>query len=243
MPRFPVVSLVVPVIDDFDALERLLAGLPPDPRLEIVVADGGRDSRLDRVAAARRDVQVVRSGLGRGRQMNAGAAASTAPWLAFVHADCILPEAWLDHVESCPPDIVGGWFGFALDDPAWQARVIERGVRWRVRLLRLPYGDQGLFARREVFRRMGGYRELPLMEDVEFVRRLRREGRCREIPLSLVTSSRRWRRDGWFRRSTQNLFLVALYFIGVAPSVLARWYHGHHAARSGKGPPSYDAWR
>ena len=205
-----------------------MAGLPPDPRLEIVVADGAGDSRLDRLAAVRGDVHVVRSRPGRGAQMNAGAGASTAPWLVFVHADSRMPPGWLDHFESCPSDLVGGWFAFALDDDAWQARVIERGVHWRVRLLRLPYGDQGLFARRDVFTRMSGYRDLPLMEDVEFVRRLRREGRCLEIPLRLATSSRRWRVDGWFRRSTQNLALVALYFAGVSPATLARWYYGHH---------------
>jgi rSAM/selenodomain-associated transferase 2 len=209
-----------------DALGRLLAGLTPDPRLEIVVADGAADSRLDRVAAARHDVRVVRSRPGRAAQMNAGAAVSTAPWLVFVHADSRMPAGWLDHLESCPPDLAGGWFLFALDDAAWQARVVERGVRWRVRLLRLPYGDQGLFARRDVFARMGGYRDLPLMEDVDFLGRLRREGRCLEIPLPLVTSARRWRRDGWLRRSTQNLALVTLYFAGVSPATLARWYYG-----------------
>lgn len=228
MSSCPLVSLVVPVINDLDALGRLLAGLAPDPRLEIVVADGVGDAGLDRLAALRGDVQVVRSRPGRAAQMNAGAAASTAPWLVFVHADSRMPPAWLDHFESCPSDVAGGWFMFALDDDAWQARAIERGVRWRVRLLRLPYGDQGLFARRDVFTRMSGYRDLPLMEDVDFVQRLRREGRCLEIPLRLATSSRRWRVNGWFRRSTQNLALVALYFAGVSPATLARWYYGHH---------------
>lgn len=222
----PLVSLVVPVVDDLDALERLLAGLRPDPRLDILVADGAGDPRLDRIAGARPDVRVVRSARGRAVQMNAAAQVSTAPWLLFVHADSRMPPGWLDHFNSWPPAVAGGWFVFALDDDAWQARVIERGVSWRVRLLQLPYGDQGLFARRDVFRRMGGYRDLPLMEDVDFIRRLRREGRCLEIPLPLATSSRRWRRDGWFRRTAQNTVLIALYFIGVAPSTLARWYYG-----------------
>ena len=122
--------------------------------------------------------------------------------------------------------VVGGWFRFALDDTAWQARVIERLVAWRVRHLRLPYGDQGLFVRRNAFERLGGFRELPLLEDVEFVRRLVRAGRTVELPLALATSPRRWHRDGWFRRSTKNIAIVGLYLAGVQPARLARWYRG-----------------
>ena len=114
-------------------------------------------------------------------------------------------------------------FQFALDDRAWQARLIERGVALRVRLFRLPYGDQGLFVRRRTFAALGGYREIALMEDVEFVRRLVTAGRVVELPHALVTSARRWRRDGWFRRSARNLTLLSLYFCGVPPRVLARW--------------------
>ena len=120
---------------------------------------------------------------------------------------------------------MGGWFQFALDDAAWQARVIERLVAWRVKYLRLPYGDQGLFVRRRQFRSLGGFSEWPLLEDVAFARRLVRGGPVAELPLALKTSSRRWRRDGWFRRSTMNLAIVALYFVGVSPTRLARWYH------------------
>ena len=114
-----------------------------------------------------------------------------------------------------PDDVVGGWFRFALDDPAWQARLIERAVAWRVRLFRLPYGDQGLFVRRHTFAALGGYRDIPLMEDVEFVGRLLDQGRVVELPRSITTSAPRWRRDGWFRRSARNMALLGLYFCGV----------------------------
>lgn len=155
--------------------------------------------------------------------MNAGASVARGAWLLFVHADSVMPEAWLGHFDAMPDDVAGGWFRFALDDPAWQARVIERGVAWRVRLLALPYGDQGFFVRRTVFEQLAGYRDLPLMEDVDFVRRLRRAGRTVEIPLPLRTSARRWRREGWARRTARNAALIALYFFGVSPSRLARW--------------------
>jgi hypothetical protein len=158
--------------------------------------------------------------------MNAGAAAVTGHWLLFLHADSRLPEGWLEALQAAPGPAIGGWFRFALEDDAWQARVIERGVALRVRVLRLPYGDQGIFVRASVFRALHGFRDVPLLEDVEFVRRLVRTGPVYELPVALATSSRRWRRDGWFRRSARNLAIVSCYLAGVSPERLARWYRG-----------------
>jgi rSAM/selenodomain-associated transferase 2 len=202
----PLVSIVVPVYRDDEALSRLRAQLPPDSRVELIVARPPP--------------------LGRGAQMNAGAARATGRWLLFLHADSHLPPGWLETFAraAADPAVIGGWFRFALDAHEWQARVIERLVALRVRLWKLPYGDQGLFVRRDVFERLGGYREWALMEDVEFVRRLTRAGTTVQLPLALATSARKWKRDGWFRRSTRNLVLVSLYCLGVDPARLARWY-------------------
>jgi rSAM/selenodomain-associated transferase 2 len=219
-------AVIVPVLSDSDALDRLLADLPPDPDVELIVVDGGNDPSLDQIAGARPGTQVVRSAVGRGVQMNAGAAASSAPLLFFLHADATLPAGWKQALIALPGACVGGWFRFALDDSAWQARLLERLVAWRVRVLRLPYGDQGIFVRRDVFDRLGGFRPWPLMEDVDFVRRLSAVGRVCEPPLAVRTSARRWRSDGWLARSTRNVVLVSLYFAGVAPQRLARWYAG-----------------
>ena len=229
------VSVIVPVLADTAAAEHLLAQLPPDPRLEIVVVDGSRDERLDDLARGRDDVRVVRTRPGRAVQMNAGAQAARGAWLLFLHADSTLPSGWLDVFERAVnpvsrgdgvPELPGrgGWFQFALDHPSWQARAIELGVRLRIRLWHLPYGDQGLFASRGAFDALGGYREMPLMEDVDFVRRLTAREPVIELPLTLGTSARRWERDGWFRRSVGNGVLVVLYFLGVSPARLARWY-------------------
>jgi rSAM/selenodomain-associated transferase 2 len=206
----PFVSVVIPVRDQDEALARRLRetlGSHPD-----------------------REVLTV-SGTQRAAQMNAGATRATGDWLLFLHADSRLPDGWEAQIRDAPAEAVGGWFRFALDDSAWQARVIERGVAWRVRLLRLPYGDQGLFVRRAVFERLGGFRALPLLEDVDFVRRLRREGPLVEAPLPLLTSSRRWRQDGWVRRSLGNLAIISAYFAGVPPARLARWYRQKHERR------------
>jgi rSAM/selenodomain-associated transferase 2 len=220
----PVVTLVIPVLFDADAASSLLARLSPTPDVEIIVVDGDADGRLDPLVAAHGAARLQRSDAGRGRQMNAGARDANGEWLLFLHADSTLPGGWLAAIAGLESEVIGGWFQFALDDRAWQARVVERLTAWRVSWLGLPYGDQGVFVRRRVFDQLGGFREWPLMEDVDFVRRLVRAGRVTSLPLRLATSSRRWRRDGWFRRSWKNLALVALFFLGVPPARLARWY-------------------
>ena len=220
----PIVTIVTPVLGDTAAARALLPQIPVTPEVEIIVVDGGADPELESVVRAHGRARLRRTSPGRAHQMNAGAADAAGEWLLFLHADSTLPPEWLPAIAGLGRDEVGGWFRFALDDAAWQARVIERLVAWRVRRLRLPYGDQGLFVRRRLFQSLGGFRELPLLEDVEFVRRLVRAGRVVELPLALGTSSRRWRRDGWCRRSTKNLAIVGLYLAGVSPARLARWY-------------------
>ena len=199
----------------------------------IVTATGDKDESipsavggLHSVEASRPDVVWVHGPPGRGVQLNAGAARADGRWLWFVHADSTLPAAFLAIFRELDRsgDTAGGSFRFALDSVDWQARVWERGVALRVAWLGLPYGDQGLFVRRAVFERMGGFRPIPLMEDVEFVGRLKREGRIVHLNVKIVTSARRWEREGWWRRTGRNLGLLALYYVGISPERLARGY-------------------
>jgi rSAM/selenodomain-associated transferase 2 len=245
----PLVSVIIPVLADREETRQLIAQIPLDLRVEIIVAEAGNETGLESLSQGRPDIKLIRSRRGRGRQMNAAAELALGEWLLFLHADSQLPADWLNVFQAGtqqrehrteanpesripnpedripnPEDVVGGWFRFALDDAAWQARLIERAVAWRVRLLRLPYGDQGLFVRRRTFAALGGYCDIPLMEDVEFVGRLVDLGRVVELPRTITTSARRWRRDGWLRRSARNMTLLSLYFCGVPPRVLARWY-------------------
>lgn len=224
----PFVSVIVPVHRDEPALARLLDRLVPGGPVEVIVASTGdpRDRRDAAILAVRHPrVRWVTAPRGRGTQMNAGARHATGDWLVFLHADTRLPDGWLaEIVQADRAGAVGGWFAFALDSDRRVARHLEAAVRWRVRLFALPYGDQALFVRRDVFARMGGYRPWPLMEDVELVGRLRRQGAVHRAHRAAITSARRWEQDGWIARSARNVLLLALYALGVPPATLARWY-------------------
>jgi rSAM/selenodomain-associated transferase 2 len=225
----PLVTIVIPVLNDTPALTSLLPTLPVGPPVEVVVVDGGSgdDRGWDALRERHAAVEWIRSARGRGVQMNAGAKDARGRWLLFLHADTRLGAGWLDVLRRLDddPSIIGGSFRFALDSTARWARWIERGVRLRVRLFDLPYGDQALFARREVFRELGGYTDLPLMEDVDFIRRLGRRGRLEHADVPALTSARRWERDGWVRRTVENTALILLFLAGWSPARLARRYH------------------
>ena len=223
------VSIVVPVLRDTAELDGLLASLAlrtTDAAVEIIVANGDPgDESLAQLEDRYGAVRWVAGPPGRGRQMNAGAAVATGRWLLFLHADTRLDERWRDVLrEAESRRTVGGAFRFVLDSPRAVARLIERGVAWRTRWLGLPYGDQGLFVRRDAFEALGGYRRYPLMEDIDLIRRLRRRGTLHLSAVPVRTSARRWESDGWLRRSLRNLTLTLLYFAGVPPRRLARRY-------------------
>jgi hypothetical protein len=152
-------------------------------------------------------------------------AAATRPWLLLLHADTRLGEGWSDAAAAH----IGGntdraaYFRFALDSDDRRARRLEHLVAWRCRALALPYGDQGLLLHRDLLRAVGGIRPLPLMEDVDLVRRLSRR-RLVALKVDAVTSAAKWRRGGWYRRSARNLLCLSLYFAGVPPRLIARLY-------------------
>ncbi|MBA2258931.1 MAG: TIGR04283 family arsenosugar biosynthesis glycosyltransferase [Acidobacteria bacterium] len=227
------ISVVIPVWRDTARLVALLESLPTRPDVQIIVAATAAEcAEVTDAAAVRPDVLCASGRVGRGAQMNAGARVATGDLLLFLHVDSTLPaRAFEEIARVCDdPAVVGGFFRFALDAQGWRARLMEWGTAQRSRWFDLPYGDQGIFVRRRTFETLGGYRELPLMEDVEFVRRLRRAGRLHRSPLRLVTSARRWRRDGWFRRMGGNWLLMTLYSAGVDPRYLARRYEGRRRA-------------
>jgi rSAM/selenodomain-associated transferase 2 len=224
------VSIVIPVYRDSEALARTLKTLDASTTEVVVVATPEDAGDLAPLRAAHPEIAWLEAPRGRAVQMNAGAAVARGRWLLFLHADTRLPPGWRQAIETADrnPQCSAGCFRFALDSTAPAARAIELGVRMRVRLFALPYGDQGLFVRREAFEALEGYDDLPIMEDVDLVRRLRSRGRLFRSPLSVVTSARRWERDGWISRTVRHLVLIVMYFCGVTPKRLMRLDRARH---------------
>ena len=197
-----------------------LAALAPSH--EIIVVDGGSTDRTVAVANAL-GARVLDAPRGRGSQIAAGIAAASQPWLLILHADTCLQPGWRQAVAEHADPGRAGYFRFVLDSDAPQARRLERIVAWRCRVLGLPYGDQGLQIHRARLRRVGGVRPLPLMEDVDLIRRLGR-GRLVALAADAVTSAARWEQEGYARRSARNLMCLSLWFAGVPPRLIRKLY-------------------
>ena len=223
------IGVVIPALNEAQTLPALLADLRRVPvPLDVVVADGGStDGTLAAAAAA--GARGIAASRGRATQMNAGARAARGEWLLFLHADCRVPplarRVLLAAVVDVP-DLEAAVFRFAIDLPRAWRRFIELGQTLRQALYGLPYGDQGLLVRRALFEGVGGFPELPLLEDVALLRALRRHTRVRTLPAALVTSGRRYRRDGVVRTWLKHTGIIFLYFAGVSPGRLARWRDG-----------------
>lgn len=223
------ISVIVPTFNAARTLAGTLDSLAPcRPELlkEVIVADGGsNDETVD--IAAKAGCAVVRADKGRGLQLRAGAREATQEWLLFLHADTRLSEGWGRVVSSFlkqpKSESSAGVFSFRLDDDGIRARILEQLVAIRASLLALPYGDQGLLISRVLYDEIGGFADIPLMEDVDIVRRIGRR-RLRRLPASVVTSAEKYRRDGYFLRSARNLFCLGLYFVGVPPSRIVKIY-------------------
>jgi rSAM/selenodomain-associated transferase 2 len=221
-------SVVIPTWNAAASLPGVFAALEEGRALisEIVVSDGG--STDDTVAVVRAQAATIISGArGRGAQLHAGAANAKGAWLLFLHADTALAPGWTAAVRAfCaapPDDNRAAYFRFALDDDSASARRLESLVAWRCRLFGLPYGDQGLLISTQLYRSLGGFAPLPLMEDVDLARRLGRQ-RLVALEAKAVTSAARYRRDGYWRRSTRNLLCLSLYFAGLPPERIAKLY-------------------
>lgn len=227
----PSISVVIPTLDEERRIAACLTSIGDDERVEVVVSDGGsRDATLERAREVRPGAVVVRGDRGRGGQLNRGAAAASAPRLLFLHADCRLPDGWLDAATSAldAPDTVLATFRLRTEpadggDPGAWRRFWLSLFDLRSRGWGLPYGDQGFALRREVFGAVGGFPDIPLMEDLALARSCRRRGRIVRLPLEVRTSARRF--EGRPLRSRLVLATFpTLFRLGVSAEILARWY-------------------
>jgi len=220
-------AIIVPVLDEAPVIAATLRALrAADPTATIVVVDGGSRDGSCAVARPLCD-RLIEAPRGRAVQMNAGAAtAAGADVFAFVHADTRVPITFARAIEQAlsDPRAVGGRFDLDLDDPAWRYRMLAALINLRSRLMRSATGDQAIFVRRDSFVRLGGFREIDLCEDVDFVRRLRRCGRLVCLRERVVTSARRWRRGGFLRTILRMWIIKSLFLAGASPAWLRRHY-------------------
>ena len=219
------ISVIIPTLNEAQNIERLLSYLHQlDSTLELIVADAGStDSTVEQAKCLSK---VVHSARGRGIQMNAGAKAATRDVLWFIHADCFPPSDSVDAIRQTliDPEVVGGGFEYNLNHPAFRFRIVEWLSNRKNRLLKLLYGDMGIFVRREIFDKMGGYEEIPLMEDMDFSKRLKQYGKITILPQRMTTSARRWIEDGFVLNSTRSWLFQIAWALGASPYKLAKWY-------------------
>ena len=227
------ISVVIPTLNADDGLAACLTALVPavvDGLIrEVVVVDGGSSDRTLKIIE-QSGAELVRSAPGRGEQLAAGAARARGNWLLFLHADTVLEPGWerevatlIERVDTGRRKPSAAAFRFALDDDGFWPRMIEAGVAIRCALFRLPYGDQGLLISRQLYQQVGGYSRLPLMEDVDLVRRLGRR-RIAALRSRAVTSAVRYQRDGYLRRSARNLSCLTLHLLRVPTRIIAQLY-------------------
>lgn len=218
------VSIIVPVLDEESAIASTLEGLSPFPA-EVIVVDGGSRDRTAEIAR-QMQVNVVDSPRGRARQMNAGAAAAAGDVFLFLHADTRLPASAIEDVGSAlnDPGCVGGRFDLKLDDDRIVFRLIGVLISLRSRLSKIATGDQAIFVRRRVFEAMTGFPEIPILEDVAFCRALKKKGKVACLRSQVVTSARRWQKDGVTRTIVKMWAIKFLFLIGVSPFKLKRFY-------------------
>ncbi|MGZ9034304.1 MAG: TIGR04283 family arsenosugar biosynthesis glycosyltransferase [Rhodospirillales bacterium] len=223
-------SVIIPVLNAGHVLGPTLEVVTAASCLlpgETIVVDGGSTDDSARIATQHGAI-VLNSARGRGIQLAEGAAAAAGDWFFFLHADTRPQEGWIPALRKFMNNAENGKraavLRFRLDDSAVAARLVERAVTLRSGLLRLPYGDQGLLIGRAFYEELGGYARIPLMEDVDLVRRIGR-GRLSVLNAAALTSAERYRRDGYLLRPLRNLFCLALYTCGVSPRTISTLYH------------------
>jgi rSAM/selenodomain-associated transferase 2 len=222
------IAVIIPVLNEESVLGATLRSAHAGSRLETIVVDGGSSDKSLEVARTQ-GARTMSTARGRARQMNAGATLATSPILLFLHADTRLPPGFDQSVRDTlnRSGVVAGAFELGIASRRWPYRLIEKAVNLRARYLQMPYGDQGLFVRAGLFHRLGGFRDMPIMEDVELIKRLRRCGRVVVVPLPATTSARRWQRLGFWRTTWINQKILLACRLGVPPQRLARWYAEH----------------
>jgi rSAM/selenodomain-associated transferase 2 len=225
------ISIIIPVLNEVGTIETVIASTRSSINVEVIVVDGGSiDGTIDLVESL--NVKVLSSPASRACQMNVGALAATGEILLFLHGDTLLPSGFDTMIRTAlKPSGLGktkapaaGAFTLKIDAPLRSLRLIERGVNWRSRFFQMPYGDQAIFLKAKTFQQLGGFAELPIMEDFELIRRLQSLGSITIIPVPVVTSARRWLEKGIFTTTIVNQIVILAYLLRVSPKQIVGWY-------------------
>ncbi|MBD2183878.1 TIGR04283 family arsenosugar biosynthesis glycosyltransferase [Planktothrix sp. FACHB-1355] len=223
------ISIIIPVLNEAQNITKSVLLAQNATNVEVIVVDGG--SQDETVAIAKSlGVKVLSSPPGRAFQMNAGAAVASGNILLFLHADTILPEGFDSIIrQTLEPkkqiqNPIAGAFELKIDAQIRGIRLVEKMVNWRSHIFSLPYGDQAIFIKADVFRDIGGFPELPIMEDFVFIRNVNKVGKIAIAPVPVITSGRRWQKLGVLKTTSINQIIIIAYFLGISPQKLARFY-------------------
>ena len=218
-------SIIIPTLNAAPTLAATLESLSLwEGEIDVIVVDGGSTDATVNIANDL-GARVISTAQGRGPQLVEGARQAANNWMMFLHSDTVLSTDWPVAVQALVtgPATNAGYFRFRLDDGSSAASRLERQVAWRCRTLGWPYGDQGLVVHRDLYDSIGGYKSIPLMEDIDLIRRLGRN-RIIALPADAITSAAKFHRDGYIWRSTRNITCLCLYLIGIPPHWLKRLY-------------------
>lgn len=218
------ISVIIPTLNEESVLEHTLKSIGRGD--EIIVVDGGSSDSTREIANDFTE-KVILSERGRGAQMDRGAREASGDMLLFLHADTSLPANWRGCIENALKDdrVIGGGFSLKIDSKGFSFRLIEAVANIRAKYLGLIYGDQAIFVRRDALFSAGGFMGLPLMEDVDFIRRIRKKGKVLLLDADVSTSPRQWQKKGVLKTTIRNLFFLSLYYAGVSPQRLYRLYY------------------
>jgi len=217
-------SIIIPTLNEEGCLKKTLEAIGRGA--EIIVVDGGSSDSTRKIANDFTE-KVILSERGRGAQMDRGAREAFGDMLLFLHADTSLPENWRGCIENALKDdrVIGGGFSLKINSKGFSFRLIEAVANIRAKYLGLIYGDQAIFVKRDAFFSTGGFMGLPLMEDVDFIRRIRKKGKVLLLNAGVSTSARQWQKKGIMKTTIRNLFFLSLYYAGVSPQRLYRLYY------------------
>ena len=231
--KAPTISIIIPVLNEAATIEETLTRIQKASDVEIIVVDGGsRDetvvitNHLSKILAPSLPIRVISAAAGRASQMNAGAAAATSDILLFLHADTHLPTGFETLVRQAlqNPGTIAGAFELRIDAQLRGLRLVEKMVNVRSRFFSMPYGDQAIFLKATIFHEIGGFPNLPIMEDFELIRQLKHQGRIMIVSAPVLTSGRRWQKLGVVKTTLINQVIIIGYFLGISPSQLLLWY-------------------